>query len=63
MGLQNSFAKPETLLLPLIIQDKISVAESLVAEHQSLQKNLVNYLDGLIGLGKNMPQKLDQFIE
>ncbi|XP_043287012.1 exonuclease mut-7 homolog [Venturia canescens] len=63
MGLQNSFAKPETLLLPLIIQDKISVAESFLAEHKPMQKNLVNYLDGLIGLGKNMPQKLDQFIE
>lgn len=63
MGLQTSFGEPEILLLPLIIQDKISVVENFVADHPTMQKNLVKYLDGLIGMGKNMSQTLEQYIE
>lgn len=57
------YTDPEILLLPLILQNKLAVVEDFLFEYPNIQKILVTYLDNLVALGKNMDNKLKQYIE
>lgn len=63
LNLQPFFAEPEVLLLPLILQNKVTVVEDFLTNQPEIQKNLVQYLDGLLAPGKNIQVTLDRFIE
>lgn len=62
LQLQDYFANPETLLLPLILQNKLIVVEDFLANYPHLQKVLVLYLDNLIGPENNMTVMLNDII-
>ncbi|XP_033311571.1 exonuclease mut-7 homolog isoform X2 [Bombus bifarius] len=62
LELQDYFANPETLLLPLILQNKLIVVEDFLANYPHLQKVLVLYLDNLIGPENNMTAMLNDII-
>lgn len=62
LNLQSLFAEPEVLLLPLILQNKVTVVEDFLANQTEIQKNLVQYLDSLLAPGKNIQVTLDRFI-
>ncbi|KAI4495687.1 hypothetical protein M0802_008522 [Mischocyttarus mexicanus] len=63
LKLQSCYADPEDLLLPLILQNKLTVVEDFLLEYPNIQEILVSYLDNLVALGKNMENKLDQYIQ
>lgn len=63
LRLQMCYTDPEILLLPLILQNKLAVVEDFLFEYPNIQKILVTYLDNLVALGKNMDNKLKQYIE
>ncbi|XP_047368203.1 exonuclease mut-7 homolog isoform X3 [Vespa velutina] len=63
LRLQMCYTDPEILLLPLILQNKLAVVEDFLFEYPNIQKILVTYLDNLVALGKNMDNKLEQYIE
>ena len=62
LNLQPFFADPETLLLPLILQNKVTVVEDFLANQPDIQKSLVQYLDNLLAPGKSVQVALDRFI-
>ncbi|XP_033222411.1 exonuclease mut-7 homolog isoform X2 [Belonocnema kinseyi] len=62
LNLQPFFAEPEILLLPLILQNKVTVVEDFLANQPDIQKNLVQYLDNLLAPGKSIQIILDKFI-
>ncbi|XP_043463266.1 exonuclease mut-7 homolog [Leptopilina heterotoma] len=62
LNLQSLFADPEVLLLPLILQNKVTVVEDFLANQTEIQRNLVQYLDSLLAPGKNIQVTLDRFI-
>ena len=62
LNLQPFFADPEILLLPLILQNKVTVVEDFLSKQPDIQKSLVQYLDNLLAPGKNIQVILDKFI-
>lgn len=62
MKLQSAFPNPETLLLPLILQNKGTIAEDLLKNQPDMQRALVTYLDNLLAPDKNSQVLLDKFI-
>ncbi|KAF7381207.1 hypothetical protein HZH68_016082 [Vespula germanica] len=63
LRLQMCYTDPEILLLPLILQNKLTIVEDFLFDYPNIQKILVTYLDNLVALGKNMDNKLEQYIE
>lgn len=63
LKLQSCYADPEVLLLPLILQNKLAIVEDFLFEYPNIQKILISFLDNLVALGKNMDNKLDQYIQ
>lgn len=63
LGLQMCYTDPEILLLPLILQNKLTVVEDFLFENPNIQKILVTYLDNLVALGKCLDNKLKQYVE
>lgn len=62
LNLQPFFAEPEVLLLPLILQNKVTVVEDFLMNQTEIQRNLVQYLDSLLAPEKNLQVTLDRFI-
>ncbi|XP_033340040.2 exonuclease mut-7 homolog [Megalopta genalis] len=60
LKLQKRFIDVEVLLLPLILQNKLSLVDEFIAGEPELQISLVQYLDSLITSDMNM--KLIKFI-
>ncbi|XP_078040798.1 exonuclease mut-7 homolog isoform X2 [Augochlora pura] len=60
LKLQKNFKDIEVLLLPLILQNKLSLVDEFIAEEPELQISLVQYLDSLITTDMNL--KLNKFI-
>lgn len=63
LQLQDNFADPETLLLPLMLQNKLTIVEEVLDNCPELQKALVTYLDNLIGPDNTMHVTLDEIIK
>ncbi|XP_076386232.1 exonuclease mut-7 homolog isoform X2 [Megachile rotundata] len=63
LQLQDRFTNPETLLLPLTLQNKLIIVEELLANCPEMQKALVTYLDNLIGPDVHMHVILDELIK
>lgn len=61
LKLQCSFHDPEVLLLPLILQNKVSIAEDVLRNEPELQRQFVTYLDDLLSPQKNLTIFLDNF--
>ncbi|KAG7189757.1 hypothetical protein KM043_017421 [Ampulex compressa] len=63
LQLQNYFSNPEILLLPLMLQNKVTIVEAFLCDCPEIQKSMVKYLDNLIAQGKSMQIILDDFIQ
>ncbi|KAJ8687517.1 hypothetical protein QAD02_023311 [Eretmocerus hayati] len=62
LELQDSFKDPEVLLLPLLLQNKNTIAEDIMKDHSDMQRSLVTYLDNLLDPRINTFEVLDKFI-
>lgn len=62
LKLQESFSDPESLILPLILQNKLTVVEEFLTNCPRLQEALVLYLDNLIGPDNSMHNLLNELI-
>lgn len=62
LKLQMHYTDPELLLLPLILQNKLTIVEDFLTECPIAQKKLITYLDDLLALGRNMYNKLEEYI-
>ncbi|XP_011495833.1 PREDICTED: exonuclease mut-7 homolog [Ceratosolen solmsi marchali] len=62
LKLQKSFDDPEILLLPLFLQNKISIVKDLLKDYPDMQCTYVTYLDKLLSPDNNSQKTLDQFI-
>ncbi|XP_031776933.1 exonuclease mut-7 homolog [Nasonia vitripennis] len=62
LKLQRSFSDPEVLLLPLILQNKVTIAEDLMKDQPEMQRTFVTYLDNLLAPDNNVQATLDQYI-
>lgn len=62
LKLQESFSDPESLILPLILQNKLTVVEEFLTDYPRLQEALVLYLDNLIGPDNSMHNLLNELI-
>lgn len=62
LKLQESFSDPESLILPLILQNKLTVVEEFLTDCPRLQEALVLYLDNLIGPDNSMHNLLHELI-
>ncbi|XP_015586273.1 exonuclease mut-7 homolog [Cephus cinctus] len=62
LHLQSYFADPETILMALVLQCKVTVVEDFLAGCPDIQRALVMYLDNLIAPGKNMQNMLERYI-
>ncbi|KAK1123956.1 hypothetical protein K0M31_006985 [Melipona bicolor] len=62
LQLQDHFPNPETVLLPLILQNKLTVVEEFLGNCPILQKTLVLYLDNLIAPDNSMHAFLNEII-
>lgn len=62
LKLQESFSDPESLILPLILQNKLTVVEEFLTDCPRLQEALVLYLDNLIGPDNSMHNLLNELI-
>ncbi|XP_017880434.1 exonuclease mut-7 homolog [Ceratina calcarata] len=60
LQLQDHFSDPECLVLPLILQNKLTVVEDFLNNCPHLQRDLVLYLDNL--MNENMRQTLNDII-
>lgn len=62
LKLQESFSDPESLILPLILQNKLTVVEEFLIDCPRLQEALVLYLDNLIRPDNSMHNLLNELI-
>ncbi|KOC63420.1 putative exonuclease mut-7 like protein [Habropoda laboriosa] len=62
LELQDYFPDPETLMLPLILQNKLTVVTEFLSVCPQMQKTLVTYLDNLIGPDTIMSNLLNKII-
>ncbi|XP_076286281.1 exonuclease mut-7 homolog isoform X2 [Lasioglossum baleicum] len=62
LKLQKSFKDVQVLLLPLILQNKLSIVDDFLAGEPEIQKCLVQYLDNLIASDTSMHRQLEEFI-
>ena len=62
LGLQNHFSDPKILILPLILQNKNSIAEDILKGHPELQLNLITFLDNMLAPDNNAQSDLDKYI-
>lgn len=62
LKLQESFSDPESLILPHILQNKLTVVEEFLTDCPRLQEALVLYLDNLIGPDNSMHNLLNELI-
>ncbi|XP_066592164.1 exonuclease mut-7 homolog [Prorops nasuta] len=60
--LQDSYADPKILLLPLILQNKIIVVEEFLKDSPESQRLLVEFLDNLIAPGRSLHNTLESYI-
>ncbi|KAL7299336.1 hypothetical protein TKK_0007911 [Trichogramma kaykai] len=60
--LQDEFSEPEILILPLILQNKNSIAEGIMKNHPHLQTKLVTFLDNMLAPDNNPQQIMDRYI-
>lgn len=63
LQLQNSFSEPEVLILPLILQNKTTIAEDLMKSHPKIQQGVVIYLDNLLSPDVELLTVLNKYIE
>nr|XP_031846660.1 exonuclease mut-7 homolog isoform X2 [Nomia melanderi] len=63
LKLQKHYQDIEVLLLPLILQNKLSIVEQFIADEPEIQKSLIQYLDNLITSDSNMNSQLNKIIE
>ncbi|XP_076676382.1 exonuclease mut-7 homolog [Andrena cerasifolii] len=63
LKLQTYFPDVESLLLPLILQNKLTIVDEFLANCPEMQEALVKYLDRLIAPDNNMHVALDRVIE
>ncbi|XP_015429829.1 PREDICTED: exonuclease mut-7 homolog [Dufourea novaeangliae] len=63
LQLQKHFQKLEVLLIPLILQNKLSIVEQFLADEPEIQKSLIQYLDNLVASDNNMHEELYKIIE
>lgn len=63
LRLQSFFPNLETVLLPLILQNKLTVVEEFLADAPDIQKALIEYLDNFISPNNNMQIMLDEIIK
>ncbi|XP_053972277.1 exonuclease mut-7 homolog isoform X1 [Hylaeus volcanicus] len=63
LELQNYFDDIESLLLPLILQNKLAIVEEFLADCPEMQNALVQYLDNLLSPDSNMHTKLNSIIQ
>ncbi|XP_034947539.1 exonuclease mut-7 homolog [Chelonus insularis] len=61
--LQEYFRDPESILLPLIVQNKNILVDEFLANHPQIQKDLVVYLDDLIGKRHTITDELENFVD
>ncbi|CAK9829011.1 Exonuclease mut-7 homolog [Anthophora retusa] len=62
LELQDYFPDPETLMLPLILQNKLTVVTEFLSVCPQMQNTLVTYLDNLIGPDTIMSNQLNKII-
>ncbi|XP_076649699.1 exonuclease mut-7 homolog isoform X2 [Halictus rubicundus] len=62
LKLQKHFKDVQLLLLPLILQNKLSIVDNFLAGETEIQKSLVKYLDNLIASDTSMRRQLSEFI-
>ncbi|XP_017762785.1 PREDICTED: exonuclease mut-7 homolog isoform X2 [Eufriesea mexicana] len=62
LQLQNYFSNPESLIMPLILQNKLVIVEDFLANCPELQKAIVLYLDNLIGPDSSLHVQLNNII-
>jgi hypothetical protein len=62
LKLQQSFTDPEILLLPLFLQNKISIVKDLLNKHPDMQHAFLTYLDNLLAPNNNSQKILEKFI-
>ncbi|XP_012259642.2 exonuclease mut-7 homolog isoform X2 [Athalia rosae] len=63
LHLQSHFLDPEVLLLPLILQNKLTIVDDLLAECTEAREALVTYLDDLLAPAMNLEVLLTSFID
>ncbi|XP_014209348.1 exonuclease mut-7 homolog [Copidosoma floridanum] len=61
LKLQNEFDDPEVLLMPLVLQNKTTIAEDLMKNQPELQIKFVSYLDNLL-THDNISNAIDRYI-
>lgn len=63
LQLQSHLQDLESLLLPLILQNKLSIVEEFLTDCPQMQTALVKYLDNLIAPDNNMHNQLTTIIQ
>lgn len=63
LRLQSHFLNPEVLFLPLILQNKLTIVDELLADCGEAREALVTYLDNLLAPSKNIEAVLESFVE
>lgn len=63
LQLQTYFPDVESLLLPLILQNKLTIVDEFLDNCPEMQEALVKYLDNLIAPDNNMQMALDRVIK
>lgn len=63
MNLQDVFADPEVILFPLILQNKVNIAEEFMVGNPTIQQNFVSYLDGLLSPRVNLEDHIESFVQ
>ncbi|KAF7988726.1 hypothetical protein HCN44_001299 [Aphidius gifuensis] len=63
LHLETHFCDPEILILPLILQNKNSIAEEFLGNSRQVQHSLLTYLDNLLAPSVVMQEVLDRYID
>ncbi|XP_008560536.1 exonuclease mut-7 homolog isoform X2 [Microplitis demolitor] len=63
LNLQQHFGDPESILLPLILQNKNTIVEDFLKNCPEIQKKMVIYLDNILIPKEKMQDTLNDFIE
>lgn len=63
LGLQNLFSNPEVLILPLLLQNKTTIAEDLMRSQPEIQCAVVTYLDNLLSPDIDLLKFLNKYTE
>lgn len=62
LQLQNTFDDPKELLMPLVLQDKINLAEDFMKNQPEIQIKFVSYLDNLSS-NSSVANYIDQYVK